>query len=63
MLNSLNVGVIASIFAFGGDEPDTIGLQIYENGQQGLSLCPSTPTCISTTSNEQAQDDHYVPPW
>lgn len=63
MLGSFNIGVLGSLFAFGGEEPPDIGLQEYPGGQKGLALCPTSPNCISTTSNSQAQDDHYVPPW
>jgi uncharacterized protein (DUF1499 family) len=62
VLNSANVAVLASLFNW-GSTPRPSGLGPREiNGTKALSLCPSTPNCISTA--EEANDEkHYVPQW
>ena len=62
MLNSINVAVFGAMFTWGAaPTPGNIGLQDYGNFKS-LSLCPSSPNCISTA--EEANDmTHYVPQW
>lgn len=62
ILNSANLAVVASLFNWGA-APRPSGLGVRDiNGTKVLSLCPSTPNCISTA--EEANDlKHYVPQW
>jgi len=62
VLRSVNAAVIGALFTWGAaPQPSTVGVQDY-NGFQTLSLCPTSPNCVSTS--EEANDmTHYVPPW
>ncbi|KAJ8901941.1 hypothetical protein NDN08_004143 [Rhodosorus marinus] len=51
-------GASASVFHFSGSVPPFLGPG--GNGRY-LSVCPSTPNCISTSSD--AYSKSYVPPW
>ena len=62
VLRSVNVAVLGALFTWGAaPQPSAVGVQDY-NGFQTLSLCPTSPNCVSTS--EEANDmTHYVPPW
>lgn len=62
VLRSVNVAVLGALFTWGATpQPSSVGVQDY-NGFQTLSLCPTSPNCVSTS--EEANDmTHYVPPW
>jgi uncharacterized protein (DUF1499 family) len=62
VLRSVNVAVLGALFTWGAaPQPSSVGVQDY-NGFQTLSLCPTSPNCVSTS--EEANDmTHYVPPW
>jgi hypothetical protein len=49
VLNSTNMAVLGAIFTFGAaPRPSNLGVKDYGGGTKSLSLCPSTPNCIST---------------
>ena len=62
MLNSSSLVVLGALFHFSGDRPSTIGVKDYGGGLKGLSLCPKTNNCVSTSEGANDQS-HYVPAW